>query len=78
MVSSECTKSTTSAERKKEQEREQRQQLCNTYRERLQKFVESRRLYRVDEAGEREYLDEEQVTAARDDMQAKVQEYCSN
>jgi len=59
-------------------EAEQRQQLCNTYRDRLQQFIQSRRLYRVDEAGEREYLDEEQVTATRADMQAKVQEYCSN
>lgn len=59
-------------------ELEQRQQLCNTYRERLQKSVQSRRLYRLDEAGEREYLDEDQVIAAREDLQSKVQEYCSN
>jgi hypothetical protein len=56
----------------------ERQKQCATYRERLQTFVQSRRLYREDDNGERVYLDEEETLAARNRVQQKVQEYCSD
>lgn len=54
-----------------------RAQKCTEFKDRLQKFVTSRRLYRHDENGERVYLDEEQALAARADVQEKIEEYCS-
>lgn len=58
-------------------EAEERAQKCTEYKDRLQKFITSRRLYRHDENGERVYLDEEQTLAARAQVQEKVEEYCS-
>jgi len=55
----------------------ERKDKCNTYKERLQKFVTSRRLYREDEAGERVYLDEEETLAARARVQEQVLEHCN-
>lgn len=57
---------------------EERAQKCEMYKERLEKFVTSRRLYRHDENGERVYLDEEQTLAARARVQDQVEEHCSN
>ncbi len=59
-------------------EAEERARKCETYRERLQKFVTSRRLYRHDENGERVYLDEAETEAARARVQEQVQEYCGS
>lgn len=56
---------------------EERAHKCTTYKERLQKFITSRRLYRHDENGERVYLDEEEKLAARAGVQQKIEEYCS-
>jgi hypothetical protein len=64
------------AEELRAQEAE-RKQKCSTYKERLQKFVTSRRLYREDENGERVYLDEEETLAARAQVQEQVLEYCN-
>ena len=58
------------------QERE-RAEKCTLFKERLQKFLTSRRLYREDENGERVYLDEEETLAARAEVQEKVLEYCN-
>ena len=55
---------------------EERRQKCDTYKARLQKFVQSRRLYKQDENGERVYLDEDQTQAARERVENQVQEYC--
>lgn len=74
------------AERKTEEARQEelraeaadRAEKCAAYRERLQKFVQSRRLYRLDDAGERVYLDEAQMQEAREQVQQQVQEYCSS
>ncbi|HWM27953.1 MAG TPA: DUF4124 domain-containing protein [Woeseiaceae bacterium] len=55
----------------------ERAEKCNSYKERLQKFVTSRRLYRQDENGERVYLDEEETLAARARVQEQVVEYCT-
>lgn len=57
---------------------EERAQRCETARERLQKFVTSRRLYRHDEDGERVYLDEAETEAARARVQEQVVEYCGS
>lgn len=56
---------------------EERAKKCTQYKERLQTFIQSRRLYRQDENGERVYLDEEETQKARDKTQSKVEEYCS-
>lgn len=56
----------------------ERKQKCETYKARLQKFVQSRRLYKQDENGERVYLDEDEAQAARERVENQVQEYCSS
>ncbi len=56
----------------------EKKQKCDTYKARLQKFVQSRRLYKADENGERVYLDEEQTQAARERVASQVEEYCSS
>ena len=56
----------------------ERSQKCDTYKARLQKFVQSRRLYKEDENGERVYLDEQQSQAARERVENQVQKYCSS
>ncbi len=55
---------------------EERRQKCDTFRARLQKFVTSRRMYKQDDNGERVYLDEEEIQAAREHVENQVQEYC--
>jgi len=59
-------------------EARERADKCSTYRERLQKFVTSRRLYREDEDGERVYLDEDETLAARERVEDRIDEYCSS
>jgi Domain of unknown function (DUF4124) len=54
----------------------ERAEKCTMYKERLQTFLTSRRLYREDESGERVYLDEAETLAARDEVQQQVLEYC--
>ena len=56
----------------------ERQENCATYQARLQKFVTSRRLYKLDENGERVYLDEDEAQAARERVENQVAEYCSS
>lgn len=55
----------------------ERAEQCTKYKERLQTFLQSRRLYRQDASGEREYLSEDEMRTARDETQDKVEEYCS-
>lgn len=54
-----------------------RAKQCASARDSLQKYIQSRRLYRLDDSGERVYLDEQQMQDARNRMQARVEEYCS-
>lgn len=56
----------------------ERKEKCDASKARLQKFVQSRRLYRHDENGERVYLDEEQTQAARERVENQVKKYCSS
>ena len=68
------------AERTPEELRAQaleREEKCATSKARLQKFLTSRRLYKQDENGERVYLDEDEVLAARERVQNQVEEYCN-
>jgi hypothetical protein len=59
-------------------EAEEREKKCTQYRQTLQKFVVSRRLYREDENGERVYLDEAETQAARERVEGQVEEFCAS
>ena len=70
------------AERKKSEaetlaQNQRRQEQCQTYRSRLQNFLRSRRLYQEDDAGERTYLDDDQILEAREKVQDMITETCS-
>jgi hypothetical protein len=56
--------------------REQRAKNCETARERLDRYNLSRRLFRTNAAGEREYLDDAAVADARAKAVADVQDWC--
>lgn len=55
-----------------------REERCDKYRERQTRFMQNRRIYRMDENGERVYYNEEEMQAARDEVQGLVKEYCSD
>ena len=57
-------------------EREERQQNCQMFRDRLEQYVQSNRLYRQDSQGERVYLKEDEIRAARDSVAQQIQEHC--
>jgi len=66
------------ADKAKEQaELENRKQKCDQYRARLENYLQSQRLYREDESGERTYLDEQQILEARNKVQEQIQEFCN-
>jgi hypothetical protein len=54
----------------------ERADKCQKYRDQLETYVTSRRLYRETEDGEREYLDENEVLEARTKAEESVREYC--
>ena len=56
--------------------REQRQKNCEIARERQDRYTVSRRLFRTNAAGEREYLDDAAVAEARSKAAADVQDWC--
>ncbi len=56
---------------------EEKVRKCTEYKDRLQSFLQSRRLYREDAAGERIYLDEKETASARATVESRVEEYCS-
>ena len=56
--------------------REQRQKNCEIAREREARYTVSRRLFRTNAAGEREYLDDAAVAEARSKAAADVQDWC--
>lgn len=62
----------------KKAEAEEKQKRCETYRARLEKMVQSRRLYREDENGERIYLDEAQMQQARQRVEDQITENCGS
>lgn len=56
---------------------EQKAEQCSQYRARLETYATSRRLYKLDDNGERVYLDNSQMQTARSDLQKRIQENCS-
>ena len=65
------------AEAQARAEMEERAAKCQEHRARLETYLQSRRLFRENEAGEREYLDEEQTMEARRKVEEAIQETCS-
>jgi hypothetical protein len=59
-------------------EQQKRQEQCQTYRARLERYLQSQRLYKEDDSGERVYLDEEQTLAARARVEEQIKEYCGS
>lgn len=57
--------------------RRERQQKCQSYRDKMETLVTARRLYRQDENGERQYLEENEIQEARDKVQQLIEENCS-
>lgn len=55
----------------------EREQKCEESRARMERYLQSRRLYRENDSGEREYLDDSQVMEARSKAQEDIQAYCS-
>jgi hypothetical protein len=56
--------------------RAQRQKNCDIARERLERYTLSRRLFRTNDAGGREYLDDAAVAEARAKAAADVEDWC--
>ena len=54
----------------------QRGVKCQESRSRMQTYLQSRRLYKQDDTGERVYLDEDQTMQAHADAQEMIQKYC--
>jgi len=57
--------------------RGQRQKNCEVARERLDRYTLSRRLFRTNDAGQREYLDDAAVAEARAKAAADVEDWCT-
>jgi hypothetical protein len=55
-----------------------RAEKCQMYRDRLESFLRSQRLYTQDANGERKYLDESATMAARQKAQEQVEKYCGS
>lgn len=55
----------------------QQAKQCQQYRDQLETYVTSRRLYREDANGERDYLDEKEVQEARSKLEEQIVEDCS-
>ncbi len=55
----------------------EREEKCATYKVRLRELLISRHSYRAAENGERVYLDEDEIMAARERVQSQVEEYCN-
>ena len=51
-------------------------QKCQESRARMESYLQARRLYNQDDAGERVYLDEDEVMQARAKAQEQIQKYC--
>lgn len=60
-----------------EPSRAEKAERCAQARERAERYQVSQRLYRLNEAGEREYLNDAEIDAARATAQAAVSSWCS-
>ncbi|MEM6512514.1 MAG: DUF4124 domain-containing protein [Pseudomonadota bacterium] len=56
---------------------DERERLCNDYRQRLSTYDNGRRLFRMDEQGERVYLTPEEIEEARQVVRERIEENCS-
>ncbi|NNF40952.1 MAG: DUF4124 domain-containing protein [Woeseiaceae bacterium] len=59
-------------------EEAERQNKCDAYRAKLETFANSRRLYRVDENGERAFLEDDEIQKTRERAEALVAEHCTS
>lgn len=73
-VASEATPEMTREEVRAEQKA--RQEKCQAYRGQLEAFLRSNRLYKEEDGGDRRYLSEDEVMAARSRVEGQIQEYC--
>lgn len=62
----------------KEAEAAEKQKRCDTYRARLETYVQSRRLYREDEDGERIWLDDTERQDAQQKVEEQIAENCTS
>ena len=58
--------------------REQKQERCQTARDRALRYATAHRLYREGEDGQREYLSDQELDAERQKAEAAAQEACSD
>jgi len=56
----------------------QRADNCKTAQDRVNAYDTAQRLYREQESGERDYLDDDEIDAARADAHKLVNEWCDN
>jgi len=56
---------------------DERARACERARSRLETYLQSRRLYRTDENGERVYLDDAERQEAREKAEDQITEFCS-
>ncbi len=57
-------------------EAREREERCNKFTDRQVQFTNNRRIYRMDENGERVYYDEEEMAVARAEVDGLVERYC--
>jgi len=57
-------------------EARKREERCNKYTDRQLQFTNNRRIYRMDENGERVYYDDEEMAVARTQVDGLVERYC--
>ena len=58
-------------------EEKERERICDEYRENLAQYDTGRRLFRMDEQGERVYLSPQEIEEARQVVQERFEENCS-
>lgn len=58
-------------------EAEDRAEKCEKYRAREFEFTRARRIYKLDENGERVYYTEDEMADARAEVESRVNEYCN-
>lgn len=58
-------------------EARERAENCTKYQQRQVQFAQNRRIYRMDENGERVYYDEDEMAATRAKVAEQVTEYCN-
>lgn len=57
-------------------ESREREERCNKFTDRQDQFTNKRRIYRMDENGERLYYDEAEMAVARAEVDGLVERYC--